>query len=169
MLAPRNSGQFKPDTRSPAARIDSLSIPEPNSGCWLWHGTVDTSRGYGVIIVKQRRVRAHRFSYEAFKGSIPPGMCVCHACDNPPCVNPDHLFLGTNADNVADRCRKGRSVTRRGSQRPDAKVNEADVTEMRRLRKLGFRNIDIASHFGISTTQASLICNGLRWRHVEHA
>lgn len=154
---------------TPQDRIERLSVPEPNSGCWLWVGARFTpAQDYGAIIVRGRRVRAHRYSFEAFKKPIPPGICVCHSCDNPPCVNPEHLFLGTVIENNADRDRKGRTNSARGSER-STKIDEADVLEMRRRRKSGHRVIDIASHFGISPPTVSLICSGLRWRHVESA
>jgi HNH endonuclease len=85
--------------------------PEPNSGCWLWMaGTNRKGGGYGQFI--RGGYGAHRFAWESFKGSIPPSLSVLHKCDVPLCVNPDHLFLGTHADNMADMARKGRSVLR---------------------------------------------------------
>lgn len=84
------------------------SIPVPEAGCWLWLGST-SSRGYGYSGIKGAPSLAHRASYEAFSGPIPAGMCICHKCDTPACVNPDHLFAGTNLDNMRDMCAKGRS------------------------------------------------------------
>ena len=84
--------------------------PEPMTGCHLWIGGADPD-GYGVISRQGRRgkqERAHRVAYELFVGPIPDGICVLHRCDTPACVNPEHLFLGTNLDNVRDRDAKGR-------------------------------------------------------------
>src|ERR1700728_2715027 len=98
-------------------RFEFYAMPEPNTGCWLWAGAVD-SDGYGAICVgpdvkKERgyatKIRkAHRISYELFRGPIPDGLGVLHRCDMPCCVNPDHFFLGTNTDNVRDMIAKGR-------------------------------------------------------------
>ncbi len=75
--------------------------------CWLWNGPVD-ARGYGETMIKHKPKRAHRLAYEYTHGAIPPGLYVCHHCDNPLCVNPDHLFLGTAKDNTTDMVNKGR-------------------------------------------------------------
>ena len=82
-------------------------IPVPESGCWLWLG--GTSRhGYGQLGGHRKNVLAHRAFYVAHKGEMPAGVCVCHKCDTPLCVNPDHMFLGTQKDNAIDRERKNR-------------------------------------------------------------
>lgn len=94
--------------------IERRSIPEPNSGCWIWEGPAWSGRGgrfYGCASFQGRDRLAHRVSFEAFKGPITDGLFVCHRCDNTLCVNPDHLFLGTNRDNMQDMVRKGRHVS----------------------------------------------------------
>jgi hypothetical protein len=87
--------------------LESRISPEPTSGCWLWASTYD-SFGYGVL----RNKKAHRLSWQAYRGEIPDGMFVCHKCDVPECINPDHLFLGTPRENAQDMVRKGRHVGR---------------------------------------------------------
>lgn len=76
--------------------------------CWLWTATARSPMGHGGFYFKRKTLQAHRFAYEIWNGKIPDGLLVCHKCDNPPCVNPDHLFLGTHRDNTEDRINKGR-------------------------------------------------------------
>lgn len=143
-------------------RIEDRSMPEPNSGCWLWLGS-DNGVGYGMLSIAGRDRYAHRASYEVFKGAIPAGMVVRHKCDVPSCVNPDHLCVGTHADNVADRDQRGR--TARGVKLGRAiKLTEGDV---RAIRVDGRRQYDIADAYGINQSTISRIKNGHKWAHVS--
>lgn len=145
------------------AKIDPMAhyTPVPESGCWLWDGAVSTN-GYGRFKVgKDRAVKyAHRMFYEAAHGAIPDGMSVCHKCDTPLCVNPAHLFLGTQPDNLADMRRKGRQVS--GDRHPGAKVC-ADIAEKIRAMAGEMSQSAIGRLFGVSQTTVCQILSGQRW------
>lgn len=99
------------------AFIENRSMPIPFAGCWIWTGACGGD-GYGNTTVDGKQIGAHRLSWTAFRGPIPAGIHVLHHCDISSCVNPDHLWLGTHADNMADRSRKGRARWRRGEGKP---------------------------------------------------
>nr|WP_306806016.1 HNH endonuclease [Caballeronia sp. BR00000012568055] len=139
------------------------------SGCWLWTGPPRDDRRnqqYGVVRVNGPQIGAHRAAWLLYRGDIPGGLHVLHRCDNPACINPAHLFLGTNLDNVADRVRKGRSGFRAhpGDTHPMAKLKATDVAAIRKRLRDGERNCDLADEYGVSRTTISNIAHGDRWK-----
>jgi hypothetical protein len=128
--------------------------------CWLWTAQRVGTMGYGRIWLNGRGVAAHRYSYERFVGPIPAGMQVLHKCDNPVCVRPDHLFLGTQLENMQDKIRKGRGADRRGERAGTAKLSTASVARMRALRSEGWTTRRLAEEFGISRNHCWAITHG---------
>lgn len=133
---------------------------EPDA-CWEWTAARDR-RGYGRFKVRQQSVKAHRFAYAAEHGAFEPGWIVCHSCDNPPCCNPGHLFLGTHASNAQDKVAKGRGPY--GEANPSARLTSLAVVEMRKLRCEGATLSALGAAFGVSTAHAGRICRGLNWK-----
>lgn len=141
-----------------------------DSGCWEWTGAKD-GRGYGRIYYKQDLVGAHQFSYCHFVGDILPGQCVCHHCDNPPCCNPNHLFLGTVADNIHDMMQKGRMRTNEphsvGEDNPKAKLFEKNIPVIRQMfvpYKMSCNKIAKLYNVNVSTIQRIIYHN--TWKHI---
>jgi len=157
-------------------KVDKSGGPD---ACWPWTAR-RTKKGYGQIWVSSGK-RAHRVAWEIANGSPPTGLCVLHRCDNPPCVNPAHLFLGTIADNNADRDRKGRHVSprgdasgsrmhpesrARGERHGSAKLTVAQVLGVRRLAAAGVSRSLIARCAGVDKSTVDRIVARKRWRHV---
>jgi hypothetical protein len=151
---------------------------EKGPTCWEWQG-FRNRLGYGMIGMirkgKQSSIHAHRMSYILNHGPIPQGMFICHHCDNPSCVRPDHLFLGTPADNTHDAQRKGRmriAVPKvrghnKGSRHGRHKLTEAEVAEMRaRYAAGGISMTELARMYGVDLSRVSRIINRLGWQHV---
>lgn len=137
-------------------------------GCWTWLGCLNKD-GYGVIRVNGERPSAHRYSWMIHFGEIPEGIQVLHHCDNPSCVRPDHLFLGTIQDNVDDCMRKGRDKSAPGESNYGAVLTEEQVLEIRRRYKPKCKKNGgkaLGKLFGVDAEQIYRICSGKSWRHI---
>ena len=135
-----------------------------SDGCWLWTGTKNNC-GYGQFGLNGSTVLAHRYAWQLNKGLIPKGLCICHFCDEPSCVNPEHLFIGTHADNMADCARKGRAYRgyQRGESNGRARLTWKIVEEIRLNVANGVRQIDEVARLGISKGRVSEIVNHKSW------
>lgn len=157
---------------------DFASHVHKTDTCWIWNGALH--RGYGTFGGKG----AHRIAYEEAHGPIPPGFYVCHHCDNPPCVRPDHLFLGTQLDNMRDAVAKGRMATgdrngarkyperhrgnaRRGSRSHKSKIDERQALEILRLHALGEPVRRLAARFALHRTTVRALVRRTTWKHIE--
>ena len=148
-------------------------IINPTSGCWEWQGS--KHNGYGHTIIGSRTdgtrkaISTHRLSYMVFKGEIPDGYEVCHKCDNPCCINPEHLFVGTRQDNIDDRERKHRNVVKIGEEQPLSKLTKKIVKDIRwerAYKKTPFR--EIARRYGVNKKTIQNAVSGKTWKCVDY-
>jgi hypothetical protein len=140
------------------------AVPITESGCWLWDRSL-SAKGYGWATFEGVVRRAHRLSFEAFRGLIPRGMLVCHRCDVRSCVNPEHLFLGTAKDNALDAVSKGRTLV--GEKNPRTSLNADSVKSIRSLYAGGAKIAHIARAFGLKHSATSAICKGISWKYLD--
>lgn len=146
-----------------------LSFVIKGPGCWSWSGGKYVA-GYGKFSYMGKDITAHRYSWIMYFGPIPDGMCVLHKCDNRECTNPDHLFLGSHQDNMADKDRKGRGNYPAGERVAASKLVAGDIREIRRLRTLDsdhWTHERLGEMFGVSQSNISYILSGKTWSHVS--
>jgi len=147
-------------------------IVDSKTGCWIWQGARNKA-GYGRVKRYGRMTWAHRLFYEVHVGPIPSGMLVCHHCDNPPCVNPEHLFLGTYKDNEADKKMKGRKpmspftlhpeLRPRGEKHHRAKFTNLDIID---IRSSSLPARELASRYNVAESTIHRIKSRKFWKHV---
>ena len=138
-------------------------MPIPESGCWIWTACVD-ERGYGYVRSNGRMMRTHRASWLIHNGQIPKGLCVLHKCEVPSCINPNHLFLGTQQDNIKDMDNKGRRKSLKGESNHKAKLTESDIRE---IRKSTDNNKNDSKKYGVLPWAISKVKNRDSWKHIK--
>jgi HNH endonuclease len=132
--------------------------------CWEWQAAI-MPRGYGQLEFEDKHTYAHRVAWILTYGEIPEGLKVLHRCDNPPCCNPCHLFLGTSKDNSLDASSKGRIA--HGARHGQSKLNDDSVREIRRLYDSGVAQVEIGRVLGISSNTLWHVVHRRTWRHVD--
>lgn len=140
-------------------KFESMVVRIPESGCWIFMGSDTNQYGHVRFIYGGKRTGAHRWSYEKHVGSA-EGKSILHHCDVPSCVNPNHLFAGTQADNMKDKAKKGRCADRHNEKHPLCRITNEQILEMRALRKEGWKQKDLAAKFEVGQDYVSRITNG---------
>lgn len=143
----------------------NVLIPEKIDGCMIWKSS--KRNGYGRFNINGKNISAHRYSYELFIGKIPDKKIVLHVCDNPSCVRPDHLEIGTYLDNARDRVSKHRHKVLNGEKNGMAKLTEKEVREIKQKLKKGYFCLDLADEYKVDITTISKINVGKYWRHIS--
>ena len=156
-----------PHKYTPEERIAAFWNKVDQSGgddaCWLWTASHDKRWGYGRMRWGNRDILAHRIAYQLANGECPDNLLVCHSCDNPICVNPKHLFLGTHQDNSNDKVSKGRQWRPIG-EKGRHKLSWSDVTEIRKLCADGYKYKELAVRFNVTPGMIGHIVRGANWK-----
>lgn len=139
---------------------------EKTDWCWNWTGR-KVGKGYGILDLNATTMQAHRFSWVLHHGKIPDGMLVCHHCDNPGCVRPDHLFVGDDSANMQDMLRKGRGNKAKGEKNSNAKLTEAQVRQIVHRGRAGESRKTLALECGVSPRAVDFILQGRNWKHLN--
>ena len=152
--------------RNESERFEAYVIPVTETGCWIWIGP--SCNGYGSARKNKKNVRAHRYSWEQVNGQIPPGMCVCHKCDTPLCVNPEHLFLAPQKGNIRDMDSKGR---RSAGERHAVTLRRAGLVKLTEPQVLSIRsdprgNVMLAALYGVTKENISSIKLQKTWKYL---
>lgn len=144
-----------------------VSLTANQDLCWEWNKFTDKD-GYGLFQINKKAIRANRFAYLITKKELPDDMMVCHTCDNPKCVNPSHLFLGTAKDNIQDCVKKGRKFISAGELCGTSKLKEDDVKKIFELWKSGlYTKTGLAKMFNLAQPHVSRIINGNSWKYLS--
>jgi hypothetical protein len=136
--------------------------------CWIWEGSIG-QYGYGQVGRRRKLIGTHRYAWTISNGDIPKGMGVLHKCDNRPCVNPDHLFLGTFKDNMNDKVRKGRQAFLKGESNGRSVLTEESVKYIRSMYIKGhplYGGVALSKKFGVTETMISYVVKRKFWTHV---
>lgn len=139
---------------------------DKTEGCWNWTGSRDGRRRYGLFHLNTGMAAAHRVSFEVHRRVLRPGEMVLHRCDNPQCVNPGHLFTGTQVDNMNDMHSKGRGPNQKGVLNGNSKLNEDAVREIRRAHSVGESKRGLGRRFGVTMTTITRIVRRVHWGSV---
>ncbi len=142
-----------------------ISTEDHIDNCWIWVGHRN-KQGYGRLRVKRKDWVSHRYSWTIYNGDILSGLCILHRCDNPPCCNPDHLFIGTHQDNSKDMVIKKRNRDDKGSKHPMHKLNENQVLHIRDSIKNGEKQSKLAIKYNVGPMTISNIKYRKSWKHI---
>lgn len=166
----RSTNSARPEVveavRSAAHKLQARYTPGAPDACWPWQAST-WKKGYGRFYVNSRLVLpAHRAQMMLLVGAIPADIEVCHTCDNPVCVNPKHLFLGTTKDNAADKVAKGRAASAPGEKNHFAKLSPENVIFIRSKQRSSREFGDLSRQFGVSEGAIRFAYSGETWRHL---
>lgn len=161
----------KPIELAPEQKERFLSLIDKSAGldrCWPWTGGIHTNTSYGYFGDGQKRRFAHRIAFFLEHGPILPGLHICHSCDNPPCCNPAHLFLGTHQDNMRDMLDKGRNpyFCNRGASHPNSRFTNEQVREIRTRHAAGETQMSLCRHFNVCSITMSRLVRGERYENA---